>query len=157
MAKIAIPTETVDGETRVALIPNLVLTLTRDKHEVLVQKGAGAGASFSDEDYTRAGANVVNEAKSLYQQAEVVLKVQPPNSLEAETMRERSTYIGFLAPLSYPKIIDVYVKRRITSFSMEYIPRITRAQGMDALSSMATVAGYKAVLLATEKLGKMFP
>ena len=157
MAKIAIPTETVDGETRVALIPNLVSTLTRDKHEVLVQKGAGAGTSFSDEDYTRAGANIVNEAKSLYQQAEVVLKVQPPNSLEAETMRERSTYIGFLAPLSYPKIIDVYVKRRITSFSMEYIPRITRAQGMDALSSMATVAGYKAVLLATEKIGKMFP
>jgi NAD(P) transhydrogenase subunit alpha len=157
MAKIAIPKETVDGETRVALIPNLVSTLTRDKHEVLVQKGAGAAASFVDEEYTKAGANVVNDSKSFYQQAEIVLKVQPPNTHEAELMQERSTYIGFLAPLSYPHIIDLYVKRRITSFSMEYIPRITRAQGMDALSSMATVAGYKAVLLATEKLGKMFP
>lgn len=157
MAKIAIPREIAAGETRVALIPLLVAGLVRDKYEVLVQQGAGLGGAFSDELYTKAGARIVNDAKSLYDQADIVFKVQPPAKQEASMMREGSMYIGFFAPLALPETVAAFAQRRITSFSMEYIPRITRAQSMDALSSMATVAGYKAVLLATEKLGKMFP
>lgn len=157
MAKIAIPREIAAGETRVALIPSLVPGLVRDKYELLVQQGAGLGAAFSDELYTKAGARIVNDAKSLYDQADIVFKVQAPTKQEVSMMREGSMYIGFLAPLAFPDTVTAFTQRRITSFSMEYIPRITRAQSMDALSSMATVAGYKAVLLATEKLGKMFP
>ncbi len=95
--------------------------------------------------------------KSLYQQADIIFKVQPPDSSEAALVKEGSSYIGFLAPLANHNVVRTFASRRVTSFSMEYIPRITRAQSMDALSSMATVAGYKSVLLATEHLGKMFP
>ncbi|MBM2840110.1 MAG: transhydrogenase subunit alpha [Bacteroidetes bacterium] len=155
--KIGIPRETLPGESRVALIPANVSALTRDKHEVLVESGAGNGASISDESFVKSGATTVNIAQVLYQQADVVFKVAPPTMHEVEMMKEGGTYIGFLAPLANADTVHALCKRRVTSFSMEYIPRITRAQSMDALSSMATVAGYKAVLLATEKLGKMFP
>lgn len=154
---IGVPKETLKGETRVALIPSLVSTLTRDKHEVLVQKGAGERASFDDKQFADAGARIVPDARTLYGKADVVFKVQPPQKNEAEMMRVGSTYLGFFAPLAFPDIVSVFKKRKITSFSMEYIPRITRAQSMDALSSMATVAGYKAVLLAADAIGKMFP
>lgn len=155
--KIGIPRETLPGESRVALIPANVSVLTRDKHEVLVESGAGNGASISDESFVKSGATTVNIAQVLYQQADVVFKVAPPTMHEVEMMKEGGTYIGFLAPLANADTVHALCKRRVTSFSMEYIPRITRAQSMDALSSMATVAGYKSVLLATEKLGKMFP
>jgi len=162
MSIIGIPKEIALGETRVALVPALVSSFTRDKHQVVVEKGAGERSSFSDEDYRKAGASVANDAQSMYGQSDIILKVQPPRekvagSLEASMVREGATYIGFFPPLVSREVLDVFLKRNITSFSMEYIPRITRAQSMDALSSMATVAGYKAVLLATEYLGKMFP
>lgn len=155
--KIGIPKETYPGETRVALIPGNLSTLTRDKHEVLLETGAGLGASFSDDEFKALGAVIVASAKLLYEQADIVFKVQPPTVQEAGMMKEGSFYIGYLAPLAKQDTVRALVARRVTSFSMEYIPRITRAQSMDALSSMATVAGYKAVLLATERLGKMFP
>jgi NAD(P) transhydrogenase subunit alpha len=155
--KIGIPRETVKGETRVALIPGNMVSLKRDKHDVLLESEAGIGASISDEEFKAAGATIVADRKSLYQQADIVFKVQPPNNEEAALIKEGSSYVGFLAPLANQAIVNTFVSRRVTSFSMEYIPRITRAQSMDALSSMATVAGYKSVLLATEKLGKMFP
>ena len=162
MSVIGIPREIAPGETRVAMIPALVGSLVKDKHVVLVEKGAGDGASFRDEDYTKAGATIEGTAAELYAKADIVLKVQPPRErlngrLEAESIKENATYIGFFPPLAQKEVADVFLKRGITSFSMEYIPRITRAQSMDALSSMATVSGYKAVLLATEHLGKMFP
>jgi len=162
MAVIGIPREIAPGETRVAMIPALVASLVRDNHVVLVEKGAGERASFRDEDYAKAGANIAGTAAELYGKADIVLKVQPPRErlngrLEAESIKENAAYIGFFPPLVQKEVTDVFLKRGITSFSMEYIPRITRAQSMDALSSMATVAGYKAVLLATEHLGKMFP
>ena len=162
MAIIGIPKELAPGETRVALVPSLVSSLTRDKHQVLVEKGAGAGARFADAEYVKAGATIVDDASTLYGKAEIILKVQPPRAQvngkpEAELLREGSTYIGFFAPLANPGITQSFTKRRITAFSMEYVPRITRAQSMDALSSMATVAGYKAVLLAAERMPKMFP
>jgi NAD(P) transhydrogenase subunit alpha len=162
MSVIGIPKEIAPGETRVAMIPAFFGSFIRDKHTMLVEKGAGEGASIADAEYTKAGAIVVPSAAELYAKADIVLKVQPPRErlngkLEAESIREKGTYIGFFPPLTQRDVADAFVKRNITSFSMEYIPRITRAQSMDALSSMATVAGYKAVLLATEHLGKMFP
>ena len=154
---IGIPRETLHGETRVAVIPNNISALTRDKHQVLVETGAGISASYGDDQYVAAGASIAGTSTALYQHADVVFKVQPPHPQEAVMLKEGATYLGFLAPLANVETIDVFCRRRITGFSMEYIPRITRAQSMDALSSMATVAGYKAVLLATERLGKMFP
>jgi H+-translocating NAD(P) transhydrogenase subunit alpha len=162
MPIIGIPKELAPGETRVALVPALVSSLTRDKHEVLVEKGAGLAARFADDDYVKAGATIVDSPSALYAKADIVFKVQPPKATvsgrpEADLLREGSTYIGFFAPLANPDLVTAFTKRKITTFSMEYVPRITRAQSMDALSSMATVAGYKAVLLAAQRMPKMFP
>lgn len=161
--KIAIPREISPGETRVALIPGTVLLVRKENHRVWVEKKAGENALFGDQEYEQAGAEIVDDVFSLYQKADVVLKVQPPGrhhqarKHEAELMSIGSSYIGFLAPLANPEVIRIFAERGITSFSMEYVPRITRAQSMDALSSMSTIAGYKAVVIAAEKLGKMFP
>lgn len=155
--KIGVPKEIQNGESRVALVPQLVSSLKKEQHDVLVERGAGVLASFSDEDYQEAGATIVEKATALYRVADIVLKVRPPLPQEARIFREGSTYVGFLAPLENREVIETFTKRHITGFSLEYVPRITRAQSMDALSSMATVAGYKAVLLAAEQLGKMFP
>ncbi len=161
--KIGIPKEIVNGETRVALVPSMVSVLTKMDHEVLIERGAGEGASFSDQAYQEAGAQIVGSAKELYDQAEVILKVQPPAEHpelkvnEAELIKEGGVYLGFLAPLNNRSVVETFVKRNITGFSVEFIPRISRAQSMDALSAMATVGGYKAVLLAANLQGKMFP
>jgi NAD(P) transhydrogenase subunit alpha len=161
--KIGIPKEIKDGEARVALIPAMISTLIKSQHQVFVEKGAGVRASFADEQYQQAGATLVSDPKELYQTADVMLKVQPPQmhlthgAHEVKMMREGATLVGFLAPWANAETLRQLIERRITSFAMEYIPRITRAQSMDALSSMATVAGYKAVVLAAHHLGKMFP
>jgi NAD(P) transhydrogenase subunit alpha len=161
--RIGIPKEVYAGETRVALIPNLVALLKKDHHTVLVEAGAGVGAGFSDAQYLQVGAALAEDASALYEQADMIFKVQPPklhpvtHLPEAEMLREGAAYIGFLAPLTHPDVIESFARRKITAFAMEFIPRLTRAQSMDALSAMSTVAGYKAVLLATEHLGKMFP
>ncbi len=155
--KIGVPKETLPGETRVALIPSLLTALTRDKHEVLIEHNAGAASSHPDEEYTKSGGRIVETARALYADAEIVLKVQPAMPEEAEQLREGCSYIGFFAPLAAGKLVDVFLKRRITSYSMQYVPRISRAQSMDALSSMATIAGYKAVLLGATELDKIFP
>lgn len=160
---IVIPKEVRQGETRVALIPSMIPPLIRDQHEVLVESGAGLASSFTDKEYEQVGARIVTDVYELYAAAEVVLKVLPPRihpsigKNEAELLRKGSTYIGLLAPLANHDVVTIFVEREITSFSMEYIPRITRAQSMDALSSMSTIVGYKAVLLAANHLGKMFP
>jgi len=155
--RIGIPKEITSNETRVAVVPSLVSGLIRQQHEVMVERGAGISSSFDDEQYVQAGARIADDARSLYQQADIVFKVQPPGTEEAELLRESSTYMGFLAPLARMDIVKRFTTRRITSFSMEYVPRITRAQTMDALSSMSTIAGYKAVLLAASHIGKIFP
>jgi NAD(P) transhydrogenase subunit alpha len=163
MPRIVVPKEISENEKRVALVPSMVPILTKDKHEVLVERGAGEAATFTNDQYVSAGAQLVDSAEDLYAQADVILKVRPPlcqvvdGKTEAELFREGSIYIGFFAPQAYTDVLKIFLQRRITSFSLEYIPRITRAQGMDALSSMSTVAGYKAVLLAAAELGKMFP
>lgn len=154
--KIGIPKETIPGETRVGMIPGLITSYKRDNHEILIEQGAGVSASFSDKVFEAAGAQIV-DAKKLYESADLIIKVQPPTKEEAMMLREGSTYIGYLAPMSNTEIVKIFASRRITAFSMEYVPRITRAQSMDALSSMATIAGYKAVLVAAGEIGKMFP
>ncbi len=155
--KIGVPKETLSGETRVALIPSLIAALIKDKHEILVEHNAGAASSHADEEYTKASARVIDSSTALYADAELVVKVQPPTTDEAAQMREGCSLIGFFAPLGSRDIVEVFLKRRITAYSMQYVPRITRAQSMDALSSMANIAGYKAVLLAGEQSDKMFP
>ena len=156
--KIGIPKEIISGENRVAVIPVMIGTLTKMGHEVLVERAAGLAASFSDDQYKESGAGLVTTAKELYESSQIILKVQPADEAkEVALLREGSTLIGFLAPLNHPGMIRKLAERRITSFAMEFIPRITRAQSMDALSSMATIAGYKAVLIAANHLGKIFP
>lgn len=161
--KIAIPKEIMDGETRVAVVPAMISLLKKDGHEVLVESGAGVAASFMDSDYESSGATIVKDAASLYGQAEVVMKFQAPafNSKigkhELELLKEGAAIISSLPPALHKEIVPILLKRRITSFGMEYLPRITKAQSMDVLSSMSTVAGYKAVVLAAYHLGKLFP
>lgn len=151
------------GETRVALIPAHLSMLTKNHHAVVVEKGAGRAALFTDQQYEQAGATLVDSASELYRQAEVVFKVQPPmlnpatGEHEAERLRDGSTYFGFMNPFSRPDILEIFARKQITGFAVEFVPRLTRAQNMDALSSMATLAGYKAVLVAAARLKSIFP
>ena len=154
--KIGVPKETAAGERRVALVPDGARRLIEGGAEVLVEAGAGSPASFSDESYAEAGARAVNRDE-LWAQAEVVAKVRPPDAAELERLSRGAILVGLLQPLGDPALARSLAERGVTSFSMDAIPRITRAQPMDALSSQATVAGYKAVLLAAANLPKFFP
>src|SRR5215218_2569088 len=153
---LGVPKETVANEHRVALIPDVVKRYAGAGHTVLVQAGAGEGAFISDEAYQAAGATIVPEAASAFA-ADLVLKVQKPSSEELGLMQPGSALVAFLQPMVNTDLVQDLLDRRITSFSMDAIPRTTRAQYMDALSSMATVAGYKAVLLAADHLAKFMP
>src|SRR6059058_800789 len=151
--KVGVPRETAPGERRVALVPESVKRLTGSGFEIELERGAGEAASFLDPAYEEAGAALVADPYS----ADAVVKVQTPSAEEAERLREGQVLIGFLQPLTDREGIDRLAERGIVAFAMESIPRITRAQAMDALSSQATVSGYKAVLLAAERLPKFFP
>lgn len=155
--RIAIPRETADLETRVAIIPQVAAQLVRAKHTVMIESTAGERASFADAQYLSAGATIAKNLASLYEFGDILLKVRPPSLSEAAMLRDGTTYIGFYQPLAQPDLLPVFLRNNITSFSMEYVPRISRAQSMDALSSMANIAGYKAVLLAADHIGKLFP
>jgi NAD(P) transhydrogenase subunit alpha len=152
-----VPKETAANERRVALIPDAVKKYTGSGLTVLVQAGAGEGSFFSDDSYTQAGAKIVPDAATLYGQGDLILKVQKPEPREIDQMKPGATLIAFLQPMVNLDLVRQLVQRRITAFSMDAIPRTTRAQYMDALSSMATVAGYKAVLLAADHTAKFFP
>ena len=154
---VAVPKETTAGERRVALTPDAVGRLVKAGLGVAVERGAGSAAGFSDDAYRAAGATAAADAQSLYAQADFVLKVQRPSDSEIAMLRPGSALVAFLAPLNAPQTAKQLAARNVISFSMELIPRISRAQGMDALSSQATVSGYKAVLLAAEALPKFFP
>jgi H+-translocating NAD(P) transhydrogenase subunit alpha len=159
---IAVPTERTRDERRVALVPETCKKLIKQGLEITVQAGAGQAAGFLDAAYTAAGAKLAPDPQTLYSQADVVLKVQrpildPAGIHEADLIREGATLIGSLDPLTDTDGVRKLADRRLTAFSLELLPRITRAQTMDVLSSMATIAGYKAVLLAAEALPKMFP
>jgi NAD(P) transhydrogenase subunit alpha len=161
--KIGVPKEIIPGETRVALIPDTVAQLTKKGVEVLVESGAGVTASFLDEAYEKAGATVVPDAKTLYSQSDMICKVQRPVANDAlgkneiELMKPGSVLVTFFQPLVNHEIVQRLADGKITSFSMDAIPRTTRAQSMDALSSMSTIAGYKSVLIAANSMGRFFP
>ena len=155
--KIAVPRETAEGETRVALTPQIAGQLVADGLEVLVQAGAGEASSNLDDAYKEAGATIVPDAAALYGQADVVLRVGRPSDEEIEMLKEGNVLIGTLGTLAQPELAQKLAKRGVTAISMDAIPRITRAQSMDTLSSQATVGGYKAVLMAAERLPKFFP
>src|SRR3954454_3360463 len=153
--RIGVPKETAPGEQRVALVPEVVAKLKAGGLEVVVERGAGAAASFTDEAYAEAGATLGSREDAFG--AEVVVKVAPPSAEEASLLRADAVFIGFLAPLTDPDGVARLRDRGVTAFAMESVPRITRAQAMDALSSQATVSGYKAALLAAERLPLFFP
>ena len=153
--KVGVPKETLRGETRVALIPASVAALKKAGLDVLIERGAGAAAGFIDAAYEQAGATVASRA-DVFSQSDILLQVRAiPADLEA--LRPGQAVIGFADPLGSPDEVRQLSSRGVTAFSMELMPRITRAQSMDALSSMATIAGYKGVLLAADHLPRMFP
>jgi NAD(P) transhydrogenase subunit alpha len=154
--KLAVPKERKPGEQRVALVPGEVARLLPSGIEVVVEEGAGEAALFSDEEYRAAGARVVPRS-ALYGGAEVVVRVQPPEVDEVALLPEGVTLVSFLAPGSHLDVVRRLAQHRASAFSFELVPRISRAQGMDALSSQATVAGYRSVLLAASRLPKFFP
>jgi NAD(P) transhydrogenase subunit alpha len=155
--RVAIPTETAAGERRVALVPEVAGRLITAGFEVAVQAGAGEAASFPDAAYAEAGASIASDPASLYAGAAVVARVRKPSESELVSTPEGVVVIGFLEPLTDPAGIERLIGHGVIGFAMESIPRITRAQAMDALSSQATVAGYKAVLLAADRLPRFFP
>ena len=154
---IGIPVEIRGGETRVAATPETVKKYT-DKgfHVVLVQSGAGAGASITDEAYNAAGATIVASAAELYSQSQIVLKVRGPDANELSMMRKDAVLLGLLVPHQADGIAAL-ATHGLTAFAMEKLPRISRAQSMDVLSSQANIAGYKAVLMAANVYQKFFP
>jgi NAD(P) transhydrogenase subunit alpha len=150
--RIGVVRETTPGERRVALVPETVGRLAKSGNEVVIERGAGEASSFPDRMYTDAGGTIGDAWK-----AELVLKVAKPSDDEVARLREGTVLIAFLQPLTNHALVRELARRRVTALSMDAIPRITRAQPMDALSSQATVAGYKAVLLAAAALPKFFP
>ena len=155
--KIAVPRETADGETRVAATPQTVKALVDDGNQVLVQAGAGEASSIPDAAFREAGAEILPDAAALYSAAEMVLRVGRPSDEEIQMLRSGTVIIGTLGTLANPKLATALAERGLTAISMDAIPRITRAQSMDTLSSQATVGGYKAVLIAAERLPKFMP
>ena len=155
--RIGVPAETRPGETRVAATPETVKKLAAGgKHQLLVQSGAGVNAAVPDADYQAAGATIVATAADLYAQSDIVLKVRAPEAGELASLKRGSILIGLLNPYD-GAAIDALAKTGVAGFAMEWLPRITRAQAMDVLSSQANIAGYKAVLLAANEYGRFMP
>ncbi len=154
--RVVVPVESAPGESRVALTPEIVQKLSTRGFEITVERGAGVGAGFGDADYEAAG-GTIGDGAGLFEGAAAAVRVAPPSADEVARLAAGTVVIGFLAPLSDPDGIERLRTQGVIAFAMESIPRITRAQSMDALSSQATVAGYKAVLLAADRSPKMFP
>ena len=160
---IGVPKETYPGERRVALVPLSLPALIKAGHEVLIEAGAGEAAGFADSEFTEKGARIVSSRAELFGAAEAIFQVRSygtnseAGKPDLALLRAGQIVIGFFDPLSAPDRIAEFAATGAMGFSMELMPRITRAQSMDALSSMATVAGYKAVVLAAERLPKLFP
>jgi proton-translocating NAD(P)+ transhydrogenase subunit alpha len=158
---VGVPVEIVPGERRVALTPDAVKALRAIGIEVVVQAGAGIQAGFDDAAYEAAGARIEADRDSVLA-SDIVVKVQAPSarpdgSHEVDSLREGGVLIGFLRPLDAPELAARIAARKVTAFAIELLPRITRAQSMDALSSMSTISGYRAVILAAGALPKIFP
>lgn len=155
--KIAVPKETKEREKRVALTPDVVKSLIKTGFECYVETNAGLNSYFDDASYTEAGAKIVNDTKELYSGADVILKVNAPSPEEISWMKPDSVLISLLFAATNPQIVEAFIKQGVNAFSMDAIPRISRAQKMDVLSSQANLAGYKSVIIGAAALGKIFP
>ncbi|MBS0542515.1 MAG: NAD(P)(+) transhydrogenase (Re/Si-specific) subunit alpha, partial [Proteobacteria bacterium] len=154
---IGVPRETASGEKRVATVPEVVGKLIKLGFSVAVESGAGAAANFSDEDYRAAGAEVLPGAADVWGRADVVFKVRPPTLDEVGLLREGATLIGFVWPAQHPELMQALQARRATVLAIDCLPRqLSRAQKMDALSSMAGISGYRAVVEAANAFGRFF-
>jgi NAD(P) transhydrogenase subunit alpha len=154
--KIGVPRETHPGERRVATTPEVATQLQKLGYEVVVEKGAGAAASFSDEAYEAAGCTIAGSAADIWSAADIILKVRPPEGEQAGALKESQTLISFLYPGQNPGLLEQLTKSGGTALAMDSVPRISRAQKMDALSSMANIAGYRAVVEAAQHFGRFF-
>ncbi len=154
---VAVPREAASNERRVALVPETVTKLIQAGASVRVQRDAGTAAAFPDDFYTKAGASIIDDPAALVADADLVVTVGKPAPNVLAAMRKNATLVGFLNPLGDPAYVEELKRDGITALAMEMIPRITRAQSMDALSSQSNIAGYKAVLLAAGALPKFFP
>jgi NAD(P) transhydrogenase subunit alpha len=155
--KIGIPKESAPGERRVALVPETVKKLAAKKIETVVEAGAGLTSSFSDEEYTAAGATLASSLEDLASKAEVIIKVVRPTDAELAKLKDGSTLVSLQYPLSSPDFVKAVNARKIMTIALDMIPRTTIAQAMDVLSSQANLAGYWAVVAAATKLPKIFP
>ncbi|HXY44707.1 MAG TPA: Re/Si-specific NAD(P)(+) transhydrogenase subunit alpha [Acidimicrobiales bacterium] len=154
---VAVPRESAPGERRVAAVPDVLPRLEAKGIDVTIEAGAGAGALFSDDDYVAAGATIAPDHGALFRRADVICKVQAPTVEEARHLPEGSALICLLQPASNLELVKVLVTRGIGAFSLDLLPRISRAQAMDALSSQATVTGYRGGLIAADRLPRFFP
>jgi NAD(P) transhydrogenase subunit alpha len=154
---IAVPKEVHPGETRVALIPEHIAKLVEMGAHITVETGIGQKLNFSDEDYAKAGASLEANRSNLLQAADMVLRIRKPAMEEVALLKEESIYVSMLDPFNERELVEALMNKRVASISMEMIPRITRAQKMDVLSSQANLAGYVAVIIAAERLDKIFP
>ena len=154
---IAVPKEIHPGETRVALVPEHIAKLVQMGAHITVESGIGQKLNFSDEDYAKAGASLEASRSNLLQAADMVLRIRKPAMEEIALLKEESIYVSLLDPFNEPALVEALMNKNAAAISMEMIPRITRAQKMDVLSSQANLAGYAAVILAAERLDKIFP
>ena len=155
--KIGVLSETQQGERRVALVPDVAVKLVKIGFQVIVETGAGVGAEFTDDAYRKAGVAIEADRRVVLGTADVVLSVQPPRLEDVAQLQAGALTISFLQPATQVVIIGALAARGVTSFSLDLLPRSSRAQSMDALSSQSSLAGYKAVLMAANRLGKFFP
>jgi NAD(P) transhydrogenase subunit alpha len=155
--KVAVLKETKEKEFRVALSPDIVDSLVKQGFECIIQKDAGLLSYFEDDKYAKAGATIISDTKEIYAQADVVLKVNAPNFEEISYMKKGAVLISFMYAATNPDLVKACSAQGISAFSMDAIPRISRAQKMDVLSSQANLAGYKAVIIGAAALGKIFP
>lgn len=152
---VGVPKESAANERRVSLVPDATSRLPGI--QVLLEKGAGEGALYSDEAYVQKGVKIANNKQAVYANADILVKVQPPTVDEAKMLKEGAALVSFLYPVTNLEVVRTLALRQVIAFAMDLVPRISRAQPIDALSSQATIAGYKAVLLAADSLPKLFP
>jgi NAD(P) transhydrogenase subunit alpha len=154
---VGVPRERAVGEPRVALTPDAIQRLTTTQIGVVIERSAGVESGFEDDRYREAGAEIADDAASLYERAGVIARVGPPDADDLALLRSGTSVLGLLAPFGRDDLAPALAGRGVTAFALERMPRITRAQSMDVLSSQATVAGYRAALLAAERLPRFFP
>ncbi|MGZ5034712.1 MAG: Re/Si-specific NAD(P)(+) transhydrogenase subunit alpha, partial [Usitatibacter sp.] len=153
---IGVPKEVFPGEKRVATVPEVVPKLAKLGFRVMVQSGAGEAASISDDAYAAAGATVVPDAAAVWSGADIIFKVRAPSREEVQAMREGQVLVSFIWPAQNPELMQSLAARKATVLAMDSVPRMSRAQKLDALSSMANIAGYRAVIEAAHHFGRFF-